>query len=156
MTPHCGLAAQDPWSDDGRWLALIWIAYQLMEESTDDKHGSVTAASSFRQAIQTIVVADAVICGQRAGGGRRRTWQFSLRILGLLISIPIVAWGSTLILKWVERFPVIIIVQRGCSGPTAAKMINRRKLVADFFVEHHGWKLALYVFDRCDHRCKLP
>lgn len=128
-------------------LALIWIAYQLMEESTDDKHGSVTAASSFRQAIQTIVVADAVmgVDNVLAVAGAAHG-SFLLVILGLLISIPIVMWGSTLILKWVERFPVIIVFGAAVLAWTAAKMITGEKLVADFFVEHHGWKLALYVF----------
>ena len=38
--------------------------------------------------------------------------NFSLVIIGLLVSIPVVVWGSTLILKWVDRFPVIITIGR--------------------------------------------
>ena len=127
-------------------LALIWIAYQLMEEGGDG-HENVAAATSFRQAIQTIVIADAVmgVDNVLAVAGAAHG-SFLLVILGLLISIPIVMWGSTLILKWVERFPVIIVFGAAVLAWTAAKMITGEKLVADFFVEHHGWKLAVYVF----------
>jgi YjbE family integral membrane protein len=128
-------------------LALIWIAYQLMEEEGGGGHENVTAATSFRQAIQTIVIADAVmgVDNVLAVAGAAHG-SFLLVILGLLISIPIVMWGSTLILKWVERFPVIIVFGAAVLAWTAAKMITGEKLVADFFVEHHGWKLAVYVF----------
>lgn len=128
-------------------LALIWIAYQLMEENDGGGHEHVAAASSFRQAIQTIVIADAVmgVDNVLAVAGAAHG-SFLLVILGLLISIPIVMWGSTLILKWVERYPVIIVFGAAVLAWTAAKMITGEKLVADFFVEHHGWKVAVFVF----------
>lgn len=128
-------------------LALVWIAYQLMEENAGGSHENVEAATSFRQAIQTIVIADAVmgVDNVLAVAGAAHG-SFLLVILGLLISIPIVMWGSTLILKWVERFPVIIVFGAAVLAWTAAKMITGEKLVAEFFVEHHAWKLAVYVF----------
>lgn len=128
-------------------LALVWIAYQLMEEGAADAHGNVAAATSFRQAIQTIVIADAVmgVDNVLAVAGAAHG-SFLLVVLGLLISIPIVMMGSTLILKWVERYPIIIVVGAAVLAWTAAKMITGERLVADFFVEHHGWKLAVYAF----------
>ena len=54
-----------------------------------------------------------------------------LVVLGLLISIPIVVWGSTIILKWIERFPVIVYVGAGVLALTAAKMITAEPLVKD-------------------------
>ncbi|MBC7625247.1 MAG: hypothetical protein H7232_17910, partial [Aeromicrobium sp.] len=64
----------------------------------------------------------------------------------LLVSIPIVMWGSTLILKWVERFPQIIVAGAGILGWTAAKMITSEPLIKQFFIEHHEWRIVLYVF----------
>src|SRR5258706_358214 len=72
--------------------------------------------------------------------------SFLLVVIGLLISIPIVMLGSTLILKAVERFPVIIVFGAAVLGWTAGKMISAEPMLATFFAEHHGWRLALYAF----------
>ena len=58
--------------------------------------------------------------------------NFSLVIIGLLVSIPVVVWGSTLILKWVDRFPVIITIGAAVLAYTAAKMIVDEKWFAGF------------------------
>ena len=84
--------------------------------------------------MKTIVVADAVmgldnvlaVAGAAHG-------SYLLVVLGLLISIPIVIWGSTLILKWVERFPAIVYLGAGVLAWTAAKMMVNEPLVKDSF-----------------------
>ncbi len=111
---------------------LVWIAYRLLlpEEEQSVGHGPV--ATNFWGAMRTIVVADAVmgldnvlaVAGAAHG-------SYVLVVLGLLISIPIVIWGSTLILKWVERFPVIVYVGAGVLAWTAAKMMMHEPLVKD-------------------------
>lgn len=128
-------------------LALLWIAYEMEKEDTHDSGENVAAAASFRAAIQTIVAADVimgvdnVLAVAGAAGG-----SFLLVVLGLLISIPIVMYGSTLVLRWIERFPVLIYLGAGVLAWTAAKMISTEPLLVTFFAEHHGWKLALYAF----------
>jgi len=111
---------------------LVWIAYRLLAppEGGDGEHGP--AATTFWGAMKTIVIADAVmgldnvlaVAGAAHG-------SYLLVVLGLLISIPIVIWGSTLILKWVERFPVIVYVGAGVLAWTAAKMMMGEPLVKD-------------------------
>ncbi len=111
---------------------LVWIAYRLLlpEEEQSVGHGPV--ATNFWGAMRTIVVADAVmgldnvlaVAGAAHG-------SYVPVVLGLLISIPIVIWGSTLILKWVERFPVIVYVGAGVLAWTAAKMMMHEPLVKD-------------------------
>jgi YjbE family integral membrane protein len=113
---------------------LIWIAYRLLlpEEGNGENHGP--GATTFWGAMRTIVVADAVmgldnvlaVAGAAHG-------SYLLVVLGLLISIPIVIWGSTLILRWVERFPVIVYVGAGVLAWTAAKMMLSEPLVKDSF-----------------------
>lgn len=113
---------------------LVWIAYRLLAppEGDEDEHGP--AATTFWGAMKTIVIADAVmgldnvlaVAGAAHG-------SYLLVVLGLLISIPIVIWGSTLILHWVERFPVIIYVGAGVLAWTAAKMMIGEPLVKDTF-----------------------
>ena len=127
-------------------IALLWIAYQ-MEQEDSDGHESIASATSFRAAIQTIVVADTImgVDNVLAVAGAAHG-SFLLVIIGLLISIPIVMFGSTLILKWIQRFPWLIYLGAGVLAWTAAKMISSEAMLATFFAEHHGWKLALYGF----------
>ena len=128
-------------------LILIWIAYQMEKENGGDGHENVATAASFRAAIQTIIVADTVmgVDNVLAVAGAAHG-SFLLVVLGLLVSIPIVMAGSTMILKWIDRFPAIIFIGSGVLAWTAAKMITSEGMLAEFFAEHHGWKLAVYAF----------
>ncbi len=128
-------------------LALIWIAWQLVSDRGDDGHANIGTAVTLRQALQTIIIADTVmgVDNVLAVAGAAHG-SFLLVVIGLLISIPIVMLGSTLILKAVERFPIIIVFGAGVLGWTAAKMVSAEPSLATFFAEHHGWRLALYAF----------
>lgn len=104
-------------------LLLVWIAYRLLNNSEGiDEHGH--ASTTFWGAMKTIVIADAVmgldnvlaVAGASHG-------SYVLVVIGLLISIPIVIWGSTQILKLVERFPSVIYVGAAVLAWTAAKMM---------------------------------
>jgi YjbE family integral membrane protein len=109
---------------------LVWIAYKLLAENDEGGGHQVASASTFWGAMKTIVVADAVmgldnvlaVAGAAQG-------SFLLVVLGLLISIPVVIWGSQLILKWVERFPIIVYIGGGVLAWTAAKMMLSEPLV---------------------------
>ena len=111
---------------------LIWIAYKLLVDDGGEGH-EVEAAQSFMGAMKTIVVADAlmgldnVLAVAGAAHG-----SFLLVVLGLLISIPIVIWGSQLILKFVERYPAIVYVGSGVLAWTAVKMMTSEPLVRDY------------------------
>jgi YjbE family integral membrane protein len=112
-------------------VLLVWIAYKLL---VDEKDHDVKPSDSFWAAIKTIVIADALmgldnvlaIAGASHG-------DFSLVVIGLLVSVPIVVWGSTLILKWVDRFPIIITIGAGVLAYTAAKMIVGENFLKGFF-----------------------
>lgn len=100
---------------------LIWIAYKLM---VDHKEHEIDAKNSIISAIGTIILADAAmgIDNVLAVAGAAHG-DYSLVIAGLLISIPLVVWGSTMILKLIERFPVVIMIGAGVLAFTAGKMI---------------------------------
>ncbi len=127
-------------------LALIWIAYQLVADDGGGEH-NIASGTTFRQAIQTIIVADTImgVDNVLAVAGAAQG-SFLLVIIGLLISIPIVMWGSTLILKWVERFPSIIVIGAAVLGWTAAKMVIAEPMIGSFFKENNGWRMAMYAF----------
>ncbi|MFD0870049.1 integral membrane protein, YjbE family [Chlamydia abortus] len=108
-------------------VLLVWIAYKLL---VDNKSHEMQAKPSVWGAISTILIADVLmgldnvlaIAGAAHG-------NYVLVIIGLLISVPIMIWGSTLFLKWMSRFPWIIYIGSGVLAFTAAKMITDEPFV---------------------------
>lgn len=113
-------------------LLLVWIAYKLLAPAKDESGSHGNASTSFWGAMKTIVIADAVmgldnvlaVAGASHG-------SYVLVVLGLLISVPIVIWGSTQILKLVERFPSITYLGAGVLAWTAAKMMIAEPVVQE-------------------------
>jgi len=94
---------------------LIWIGIKLLVPE-DDEHGDLKASDKLLGAIKTIIVADFVMSVDNVIGiaGAAQTsghegHQMPLVIFGLLVSIPIIVWGSSVVLKLMDRFPVIIV-----------------------------------------------
>ncbi|MRG29748.1 MULTISPECIES: TerC family protein [Laceyella] len=114
-------------------IILTWIAFKLLIEEKDH---DVKAADSMWAAIRTIIIADAVmgldnvlaVAGAAHG-------DFLLVVLGLIISVPIVVWGSTVFLKLMDKYPWIIYIGSGVLAFTAAKMIVDEKLIKAYFEE---------------------
>lgn len=114
-------------------VGLLWIAYKLItDHGGEQQHGA--GAATFWGAMKTIVVADALMGVDNVLGvaGAARG-EFGLVVIGLLISIPIVVFGSTLVLKLVERYPSIMYIGAGVLAYTAAKMIVSEPFLADVF-----------------------
>lgn len=112
-------------------VLLVWIAYNLL---TDEKEHDVKAGQSTWAAIRTIIIADAAmgIDNVLAVAGAAHG-SILLVILGLAISVPIVVWGSTILIKWMERYPIIITIGAGILAWTAAKMIVGEAFLKPFF-----------------------
>lgn len=124
-------------------LLLIWIAYKLLVE---EKKHDLGASDNRWEAIRTIIIADAVmgldnvlaVAGSAHG-------SFTLVIMGLIISVPIVVWGSTFILKWIDRYPAIIYIGAGVIALTAAKMIVDEPLIKGLFANNPILEYALML-----------
>lgn len=109
-------------------LLLLWIGIKLLAD-TGDSHGEIPASDRLFAAIKTIVIADLVMsidnviavasAAEHAGGNN----QLALVIFGIAVSIPIIVWGSTLVLKLMERFPVIITLGAALLGYLAGEMV---------------------------------
>lgn len=127
-------------------LALIWIAYKLLVPKTGEAGTHTRPVDSFWSAMKTIVVADALmgLDNVLAVAGAARG-SFLLVVLGLLISIPIVVWGSTLILKWVDRFPVIVYVGAGVLAWTAAQMMLHEPMLQPYLLQRDLLKTCVYL-----------
>ena len=90
-------------------VLLIYIAFKLIRPQGHDAHGNIKAAGTMREAIQTIVLADVVmsldnilaVAGAAHGDVR-------LLIFGLLLSIPILLFGSELVARLLGRYPAFL------------------------------------------------
>jgi YjbE family integral membrane protein len=95
-------------------LLLVWIGVKLLAPDPDDAHGNIVASDKLLAAIKTIIVADLVmsidnvIAIAGAAQGAADHHEMPLVIFGLVISIPIIVWGSQLVIKLMDRFPSII------------------------------------------------
>jgi YjbE family integral membrane protein len=111
-----------PWLKIIGSLLLFWIGVKLLVPEDDD--AEVEASDQLLSAIKTILIADLVmsldnvIAVAAAAGG-----SLLLLILGLAISIPLVIFGATLLLKLMERFPVIITIGGALIGWVAGEML---------------------------------
>ena len=114
-------------------VGLLWIAYKLLADQGGGEHQG-PVVTTFWAAMKTIVVADALMgIDNVLGVAGAAHGSFDLVIIGLLISVPIVVFGSTMVLKLVERFPIIINVGAAVLAFTAAKMIVSEQLLDDVY-----------------------
>jgi YjbE family integral membrane protein len=114
-------------------LGLLWIAYKLLADQEDEGHDG-PAASTFWGAMKTIIVADALMGVDNVlGVAGAAHGSFDLVVIGLLISVPIVVFGSSVVLKLVERFPIIIQLGAAVLAFTAAKMVVNEPLLDAVF-----------------------
>jgi len=127
-------------------LGLVWIAYKLLaDQESDEQHG--VGAQTFWGAMKTIVVADALMGVDNVlGVAGAAHGAFDLVVLGLLISVPIVVFGSSVVLKLVQRYPIIIQLGAAVLAFTAAKMIVNEPLLDDVFDPHTAARWAAYAF----------
>lgn len=120
-------------------LLLFWIAVKLIAPGDGgDEHSP--QATTFWGAMKTIVIADAVmgVDNVLAVAGAAHG-SFLLVVLGLLISIPIVVWGSKIVLKLIERYPSVIYVGGGVLAFTAAKMVLNEPLLESWADALSAW-----------------
>jgi YjbE family integral membrane protein len=114
-------------------LGLLWIAYKLITDTSEDEHEG-SGATTFWGAMKTIVVADALMGVDNVlGVAGAANGDFMLVVIGLLISIPIVVLGSKLVLRLVEKWPVIIHLGAAVLAFTAAQMVINEKLLDPIF-----------------------
>jgi YjbE family integral membrane protein len=132
-------------------IALVWIARKLLTPDPEaaGNHAAAVPAATFAVALRTIVVADAVmgVDNVLAIGGAA-IGSVLLIVLGLAISVPIIVWGSHLVIRLVDRFPSIVLLGGAVLGWTAYSMIVREPLLAAWFADHPATKLvaAILVF----------
>ena len=97
-------------------LLLVWIGIKLIAPDDEGGHGDINASDKLWAAVKTVIVADLVmsvdnviaVAGAAEGAGGDH--KMALVVFGLVVSIPIIVWGSQLVIKLMDRFPLIITI----------------------------------------------
>ena len=108
-------------------ILLLWIGVKLLQPEAEDAH-NISSSDKLWGAVKTVIIADLVMSVDNvlaiagAAQGAHQDHQLALVIFGLLVSIPIIVWGSQLVLKLMERFPIIITLGAMLLGWIAGQM----------------------------------
>lgn len=127
--------------------ALLWIAWRLAVEEPDD-HEGIDTATTMRGAIQTILVADVVMSIDNvlavAAIARNDIW---LVVFGLLLSIPIIMGGASLLLRIIDRYPIITWIGAALIAYVGFELMLVDPATRDFVhgVFEHKWMERLFA-----------
>ena len=125
-------------------LMLLWIGIKLLLPEEEDKHSKMASSEKLWEAIKTVIIADFVmsldnviaLAGAAEGAGRGH--QMLLVIFGLLVSIPIIVWGSQLVVKLMDRLPIVITLGGMLLGWIAGGMAVTDPMVVGLVFDHFG------------------
>ena len=132
-------------------ILLVWIGIKLLVREDEDEHSNIQASDKLWGAVKTVIVADLVmsvdnviaIAGAAQGAGEQH--QLPLVIFGLLVSIPIIVWGSQLVLKLMDRFPFIITLGGMLLGWIAGTMAHTDPGVVNYLPQEKVWNYAFGI-----------
>jgi len=132
-------------------LLLLWIGFQLLSGEEGEEEGETKAYGSLSAAVRTILIADLVMSLDNViAVALAAKGNFTLLVLGLAISIPLVVFGSTLMIKLMERFPVIITLGAALIGWVAGDAISHDVALKSVFENNaylaYGLKAGCAVF----------
>ncbi|MDB5751626.1 MAG: putative rane protein [Ramlibacter sp.] len=133
-------------------ILLVWIGVKLLLPQDDhDEHGNIQSSDKLWAAVKTVIIADLVmsvdnvlaIAGAAESAGQH---QLPLVIFGLLVSIPIIVAGSQIVLKLMDRFPIIIVLGGMLLGWIAGQMIFTDPGLKPYLPASKAWEYGAAAF----------
>lgn len=130
---------------------LVWIGVKLLAPQDEDEHSNIQGSDRLWAAVKTVIIADLVmsvdnviaIAGAATGAGEKH--QLPLVIFGLLVSVPIIIWGSQMVLKLMDRFPIIITVGGMLLGWIAGTMAHSDPALQDWLPQTSVWSYSMGI-----------
>ena len=120
-------------------LLLIWIGIKLILPEEEHGEGNVKADTHLWGAVKTIIIADFVMSLDNVlGVAGAAHGNAMLLVFGLLVSIPLIAWSSQLVLKLIDRFPFIIYAGGALLGYVAGEMLIGESLFKEMVEAWHA------------------
>ena len=123
-------------------LLLLWIGVKLLLPEDDNEHGRIEGGTTLFAAVRTVVIADAVMSLDNViAVAAAAKGDIALVIFGIVVSIPVIVWGSKFVLKLMDRFPIVIVLGGALLGWIAGGMLVGDVVVHDWVavrVQHAG------------------
>jgi len=136
-------------------VLLFWIAIKLLVPEDDDG-GDVASSSHLIGAIKTILIADLVMSLDNViAVAAVAKGSMVLLVLGLVISIPLVVFGATILMKLMDRYPIIITVGAALIGYVAGEMLVTDPVVNAWFQANAHWLIDFEVFTIFGYKFEL-
>ena len=131
-------------------VLLVWIGVKLLMPQEEEEHGNIQSSDKLWGAIKTVIVADLVmsidnvlaIAGAAESAGQH---QLGLVIFGLLVSIPIIVAGSQIVLRLMDRFPIIITLGGMLLGWIAGQMAFTDPALKPYIPADKAWEYGAAV-----------
>ena len=154
LTVFAARALEWPWLKVVGGLLLLWIGVKLVAPDTEEL--DVSAHTRLVHAIRTILVADLVMsidnviavaaaANEAAPTPDLAAMKYTLLVLGLGISIPIVVFGSVIMLGVMARFPLVILAGAALLGWIAGDIIVTDPAITGWVGSHAAWLRQLHV-----------
>jgi YjbE family integral membrane protein len=121
-------------------VLLVWIGVKLIADDEGGEAHAIEAADRLLVAVRTIIIADLVMSLDNViGVAAAAKGSVVLIVFGLVVSIPLVVVGAQVIMKLIERFPILVVAGGGLLGFVAGEMMVADTVVADWIDGHAAW-----------------
>jgi YjbE family integral membrane protein len=114
-------------------LMLLWIGIKLLVAEEAEEDGKVEQKSTLMAAIRTIIIADIIMSLDNvlamAGAAKGHMWML---IVGLVVTVPIILFGSALLMKLMDRFPIFVMIGAALIGWVAGEMVISDPAIKDW------------------------
>jgi YjbE family integral membrane protein len=118
-------------------LLLFWIGVKLMLPEDEDEHGKLDGGTTLWSAVRTVIIADAVMSLDNViAVAAAAKGHLGLVVFGILVSVPIIVWGSKFVLALIDRFPLVITLGAGLLGWIGGGMLLGDAVLVPY---HDGW-----------------
>ncbi len=121
-------------------VLLVWIGIKLIAEEDGEGSPDVQASDRLMSAVRTVVIADLVMSIDNVlGVAAAAKGSLLLLVFGLVVSVPLVIGGAQLIMRLIERFPILIVAGGGLLGYVAGELIIEDSAIVDWVHLHAPW-----------------
>ena len=125
-------------------VLLLWIGIKLLMPEDDD--GDIKQSSNFWEAVKTIIIADIIMSLDNVlGMAGAAKGHYAMLFLGLLITMPLILFGSALLMKLMERFPIFVTLGAALIGYVAGDMVIGDLSIKDYVEAHLAFLDTYYI-----------
>ena len=121
-------------------VLLLWIGIKLIAEEDGEGSPDVRASDRLLAAVRTVIIADLVMSIDNVlGVAAAAKGSLLLLVFGLVVSVPLVIGGAQLIMRLIERYPVLILLGGGLLGYVAGELVVEDSAIVDWVHLHAVW-----------------